>query len=249
MIHIKIEKEEIKKIQKRWSKWFFREKQIEEFIEIMDSDDSFRKMIFKNGKEYLLWKNEFIQNREVIKNTSWKRYIIDYFFRNLSKEDEVIRIYKKDIKKTTREYLIRKYENYRKSVAFIDIVKILNVQVCPYCNRNFLESYTIVDEYGKKKRMFKGDIDHYYSKNEIPALALSFYNLVPCCKICNHEKLNFTKRTFNPYYDYENKEYKFCIELYTNSDERDINNEKILMMLKTEDMIQQFGKEFQTTLK
>ena len=176
MIHIKIEKEEIKKIQKRWSKWFFREKQIEEFIEIMDSDDSFRKMIFKNGKEYLLWKNEFIQNREVIKNTSWKRYIIDYFFRNLSKEDEVIRIYKKDIKKTTREYLIRKYENYRKSVAFIDIVKILNVQVCPYCNRNFLESYTIVDEYGKKKRMFKGDIDHYYSKNEIPALALSFYN-------------------------------------------------------------------------
>lgn len=50
MIHIKIEKEEIKKIQKRWSKWFFREKQIEEFIEIMDSDDSFRKMIFKNGK-------------------------------------------------------------------------------------------------------------------------------------------------------------------------------------------------------
>lgn len=67
MIHIKIEKEEIKKIQKRWSKWFFREKQIEEFIEIMDSDDSFRKMIFKNGKDYLLWKNEFIQNREAIK--------------------------------------------------------------------------------------------------------------------------------------------------------------------------------------
>ena len=64
----------------------------------------------------------------------------------------MIIIYKKDIKETTREYLIRKYENYRKSVAFIDIVKILNVQVCPYCNRNFSESYTIVDEYGKKKR-------------------------------------------------------------------------------------------------
>lgn len=68
-------------------------------------------------------------------------------------------------------------------------------------------------------------------------------------KICNHEKLNFTKRTFNPYYDYENKEYKFCIELYTNSDERDINNEKNIDDVENRRYDSTVWQGFQTTLK
>ena len=56
----------------------------------------------------------------------------------------------------------------------------------------------------------------------MPALALSFYNLIPSCKVCNHEKLETTKRTFYPYYDNEENEYRFSVELYDNSDDKDI---------------------------
>ena len=95
-------------------------------------------------------------------------------------------------------------------------------EVCPYCNRNFVENYVTRKENGQRKAYFKGDLDHYYSKEEIPALALSFFNLVPSCKVCNHEKSDSTKRTFYPFYDNENDEYHFSIEVYDSNDTRDI---------------------------
>ena len=102
----------------------------------------------------------------------------------------------------------------------------MKIEVCPYCNRNFMENYASKNVRGVNRYYFKGDLDHHYSKDEIPALALSFFNLVPSCKVCNHEKLQSTQRTFYPYYDYEDEEYHFSIELYTKDDEKDIIYEK-----------------------
>ncbi len=60
-----------------------------------------------------------------------------------------------------------------------EFVEALQVTVCPYCNRNFINSTY-------KRTMC--DLDHFYNKETYPFLAVSFYNLVPVCHACNHAK-------------------------------------------------------------
>ncbi|WP_156034634.1 hypothetical protein [Clostridium sp. KNHs205] len=55
----------------------------------------------------------------------------------------------------------------------------LEVTVCPYCNRNFVNS-------ARKRTMC--DLDHFFDKDTYPILAVSFYNIVPVCHSCNHIK-------------------------------------------------------------
>ncbi|MCA0757033.1 hypothetical protein KP806_18385 [Paenibacillus sp. N4] len=58
----------------------------------------------------------------------------------------------------------------------------LGVTVCPYCNRQYI--FTLCDSHTGKTR---GSIDHFYKKSTYPYLALSFYNLIPSCKLCNSD--------------------------------------------------------------
>lgn len=62
----------------------------------------------------------------------------------------------------------------------------LNVSTCPYCNRQY--THTIIDDTQtkeQKKRIVRPDFDHFYDKASFPFLALSFYNLIPSCSVCN----------------------------------------------------------------
>lgn len=72
------------------------------------------------------------------------------------------------------------------------IIQNLGLQVCPYCNRNQIG-------YIKGRNKAIHTLDHFYPKAHYPILALSFYNLIPCCAACN--KLKGPKEpTFpNPY--------------------------------------------------
>ena len=60
-----------------------------------------------------------------------------------------------------------------------EFVEELQITVCPYCNRNFVNSTY-------KRTMC--DLDHFYDKKTYPILAISFHNLVPVCHACNHAK-------------------------------------------------------------
>lgn len=60
-----------------------------------------------------------------------------------------------------------------------EFVDALEVTVCPYCNRNFVNSTF-------DKTMC--DLDHFYEKSDYPIFAISFYNLIPVCHYCNHAK-------------------------------------------------------------
>lgn len=71
------------------------------------------------------------------------------------------------------------------------LIRKLNIKVCPYCNR----SYTIAVDGNTKTRP---EFDHNVPKSVEPILALSFFNLIPACPICNHLKSNKTI-VFNPY--------------------------------------------------
>lgn len=74
----------------------------------------------------------------------------------------------------------------------------LDVFTCPYCNENFIYYF----KYGGTstiRRTF--DWDHIYSQKDYPFLAISFFNLVPCCKVCNQIKLDQNLEYFNPHID------------------------------------------------
>lgn len=79
-----------------------------------------------------------------------------------------------------------------------DLTKRLGFNTCPYCNRGFI--YTIE---GNKEKIVRPDIDHFYAKSDYPLLALSFYNLIPSCLVCNRTLKGKRKvqSCLNPYED------------------------------------------------
>ncbi|MFJ8118345.1 hypothetical protein [Bacillus mycoides] len=60
-------------------------------------------------------------------------------------------------------------------------VQNLNISVCPYCNSQFI--FTYLSKEGKTRPV----LDHFFCKSKYPYLAISIYNLVPCCKVCNSD--------------------------------------------------------------
>ena len=70
------------------------------------------------------------------------------------------------------------YENFAKSHRH-KLISAMNVNVCPYCNRQYITSYK------EKVTKTTADLDHFYPKKQYPFLALSLYNFVPSCQICN----------------------------------------------------------------
>lgn len=98
-----------------------------------------------------------------------------------SKDDEILDI-KEDIKKVYNYRAFTK-NDIKKPWDAYKLAKLLSVNVCPYCNRNY--TYTVVTN---KKNIVRPEFDHFYSQSRYPFLALSFFNLVPSCHTCNHIK-------------------------------------------------------------
>lgn len=81
------------------------------------------------------------------------------------------------------KYLVSDYMKSGKSKnRGYDLLLELKIRTCPYCNRNYTFSIN------KNNRKTRPEFDHFYPKSKYPLLALSFYNLVPSCHICNHLK-------------------------------------------------------------
>lgn len=58
----------------------------------------------------------------------------------------------------------------------------LKVLVCPYCNRSYTS--TIITKPDDEK-ISRPTLDHFFDKANHPLLALSLYNLIPSCSLCN----------------------------------------------------------------
>jgi hypothetical protein len=88
----------------------------------------------------------------------------------------------------------------------IDLVLCTGMKVCPYCNRNYIT--TVKKDKNVKLRM--AQIDHFWNKKEYPYLAMSFYNLIPCCGYCNQKKSTnmISISPYNPDYNLS-KLFKF----------------------------------------
>ncbi|AEW00163.1 hypothetical protein A4D02_28485 [Niastella koreensis] len=104
------------------------------------------------------------------------------------------------------------YTSFRKKFGY-ELANELDVVCCPYCNRNYTTVHD-TDKSGKpdKKKVFP-EFDHFYPRTDHPILALSFYNLVPSCNICNsHFKGSqdpITLNLFHPYTSIKPNHFNF----------------------------------------
>lgn len=74
---------------------------------------------------------------------------------------------------------------------------LMGIEVCPYCQRNYISNYE--ENNGKKTT---ADLDHFYPKSDYPFLALSLYNFIPSCQICN-SRFKGNKDVCDSIYPYE----------------------------------------------
>lgn len=83
----------------------------------------------------------------------------------------------------------------------ISLIRDLGVTVCPYCNRNYINSRH--DKLGC-------EFDHYYNKDKFPFFALTLSNLVPSCSTCNRIKSD-NDYEFYPFAPDQEADVKFIV--------------------------------------
>lgn len=128
---------------------------------------------------------------------------------NLFQEEEVAEL-RKDIEKV---FYYEGFYNWQDYNAY-NLAKNLQVNVCPYCNRQY--TFTIIEKKTNKGKT-RPEFDHFFSKIKYPYLALSFYNLIPSCKICNStfkgQKEWTLKTHIHPYLNQFGNDCKFSLKL------------------------------------
>jgi len=160
-----------------------------------------REVIKSSLIEFLLYlKIKKKRNRSVIEQSLVTRYDTIYEFL------KIIFDYDTFSKKSNNKY------------CAYDLAEKLDIPICPYCNRMYTK--TVV----KPTKITRPAFDHWYSKSAFPLLALSFYNLIPSCNVCNSSvkgsDLFNLKTHFHPYstvqkdekildfkYSYEHRDY------------------------------------------
>lgn len=103
------------------------------------------------------------------------------------------------------------YDDSKKFSKY-DFIVGINIDTCPYCNRNYIY-------YLSKDKKVKPQIDHFYPKTKYPILAMSFYNLIPSCQTCNGLEVKGEKDPIrfglkNPYL-FENEDMQFTFKPIT----------------------------------
>lgn len=75
--------------------------------------------------------------------------------------------------------------------------------VCPYCNRNYVNS---------RGKALGSEMDHFYNKKEYPMFAISLYNFIPSCSTCNRIK-GIKELKINPFLRDNTNRIKFDITI------------------------------------
>lgn len=74
-----------------------------------------------------------------------------------------------------------------------DLAESLNIQTCTYCNRIYTKTVR------NPSKITRPEFDHWFPKESYPLLALSFYNLIPSCHVCNSSVKGSTVMSLGDY--------------------------------------------------
>ncbi|MFJ9385211.1 hypothetical protein ACIROD_15890 [Peribacillus sp. NPDC101481] len=111
------------------------------------------------------------------------KYIKEYLYTKVKKisqykdcSNKILSVYNNNFSQSNKSMGENKYNA-------IELVESLEIKVCPYCNRNYIDTRAY-----KNVKKSGCQIDHFFDKYNYPLFALSFYNLIPVCPSCNHTK-------------------------------------------------------------
>lgn len=139
------------------------------------------------------------------------------------------------------------YEKYYKTLNKY-IGQELGIICCPYCNRNYITYVSSDDE----RRIIGPTYDHFFNKSTYKFCALSFFNLIPSCYVCNSNlknRINFDLTThLYPYTDEfgKNAFFDFDLKLVNTSAEKKIIFKptiKLINGISPEDELKLIGKK------
>lgn len=255
MLIIELDDKKENEIKDIFIKWFYRKDNFQKFLKILKEDKELKNIIFNETiQEKLNLKDDVVKeiNEDLCKESKIeeirnmkeiKKILEEFFFSKFSYDIKSQKYTSKYAKETlgllseeTIDYFYKKYENFRNSQG-AKIAKALNIGVCPYCNRNFIDIYS-----KNEKLYFKGELDHYYPKSKYPHLALCLFNMIPVCKTCNHEKNDINNK--QGLYPYRNKGEDYCnfeLSWLTEDDKYDITYQNEILKEKQYDFTYLMG--------
>ena len=209
MIKIDIDERKWKKIKEEHSEWYSDNilpniKNAYEFIESQKSKSysmkkylELLKKIIDKGKDFVVQKELFLdyENKEIDKiikimkkKNKKSKSILEIRFEKLNISEEYL---------PNQLFCYKKLQTGNKDWNRHKLLSLIGIEICPYCQRNYISSY---EENNDEKTT--ADLDHFYPKSLYPFLALSLYNFIPSCQICN-SRFKGNKDTRDSIYPYE----------------------------------------------
>ena len=209
MIKIDIDERKWKKIKEEHSEWYSDNilpniRNAYEFIESQKSKSysmkkylELLKKIIDKGKDFIIQKELFLdyENKEIDKiikimkkKNKKSKSILEIRFEKLNISEEYL---------PNQLFCYKKLQTGNKDWNRHKLLSLIGIEICPYCQRNYISSY---EENNDEKTT--ADLDHFYPKSLYPFLALSLYNFIPSCQICN-SRFKGNKDTRDSVYLYE----------------------------------------------
>ena len=209
MIKIDVDERKWEKIKEEHSEWYSDNilpniKNAYEFIESQKSKSysikkylELLKKIIDKGKDFIVQKELFLdyENKEIDKiikimkkKNKKSKSILEIRFEKLNISEEYL---------PNQLFCYKKLQTGNKDWNRHKLLSLIGIEICPYCQRNYISSY---EENNDEKTT--ADLDHFYPKSLYPFLALSLYNFIPSCQICN-SRFKGNKDTRDSVYLYE----------------------------------------------
>lgn len=139
-------------------------------------------------------------------------YLIKYpdYFKNDNEFKKLINAINQEYDKLNQEFIkIIKYD-YLSSSLRHKIITSSGITVCPYCNRQYISYFS-----NKGVKYTTADLDHFYPKSIFSLFALSLYNFIPACQICNQRfKKKKMKKILYPFKEGFDNNAKFGLNIH-----------------------------------
>ena len=168
-------------------------------------------------EKILTVKNPIIKAR--LENLNWFKVLVGSFeeIREIIKDNEDILSKRSPLLSNFSEYKDIFENLYKDQLSgkdklkkqFFNLFKDMNV--CPYCNRNFINPIYKENSVGGDNKNQSPDIEHFFPKSIYPFLSLSISNLLPSCAFCNKIKSDvdtFKENCLSPY-EIKDDDFKF----------------------------------------
>ena len=209
MIKIDVDERKWEKIKEEHSEWYSNNilpniRNAYEFIESQKSKSysikkylELLKKIIDKGKDFIIQKELFLdyEKKEIDKiikimkkKNKKSKSILEIRFEKLNISEEYL---------PNQLFCYKKLQTGNKDWNRHKLLSLIGIEICPYCQRNYISSY---EENNSKKTT--ADLDHFYPKSLYPFLALSLYNFIPSCQICN-SRFKGNKDVWSSVYPYE----------------------------------------------